>query len=118
MKDNKYLTACAEKVSFGIVKAMKKQAGYEYLIAYKLTVAIYDYTVEFCNRWIPKNSRTYDQMEQGARSGTQNIPEGYMQQSLKIYIRLSGVSRGSLEKLLKDYKALISPISLITPRSL
>ena len=30
----------------------KKKAGYEYLLAYKLTVPIYDYTMEFVKRWI------------------------------------------------------------------
>jgi restriction system protein len=44
-------------------------------------------------------------MVQAARSGTQNIPEGYKQESLKGYIKLSGVNRGSLEELLKDYQA-------------
>lgn len=44
-------------------------------------------------------------MEQAARSGMQNIPEGYKQQSLQGYIKLSGVSRGSLEELLNDYLA-------------
>ncbi len=47
-------------------------AGYEYLLCYKLTVPIYDYTVEFCKRWISPKSRTTDQMVQAARSGTQN----------------------------------------------
>ena len=79
------------------------KAGYEYLLAYKITVPIYDYTVEFCKRFIDKYSRTYDQMEQAARSGMQNISEGYKQQGLKGYIKLSGVARGSLEELLKDY---------------
>lgn len=81
------------------------KAGYEYLLAYKITVPIYDYTVEFCDRWIDKYSRTRDQMIQAARSGTQNIAEGYKQQGLKGYIKLSGVNRGSLEELLKDYLA-------------
>jgi len=81
------------------------QAGYEYLLAYKLTVPIYDYTVEFVNKYISKFSRTCDQMEQAARSGMQNISEGYKQQGLKGYIKLSGVARGSLEELLKDYLA-------------
>jgi restriction system protein len=87
-------------------KGKRKQnyrAGYEYLLAYKITIPIYDYTVEFCNRWINKRSRTYDQMVQAARSGTQNIAEGYKQQGLKRYIKLSSVNRGSLEELLKDY---------------
>lgn len=81
----------------------KTKAGYEYLLAYKLTVPIYDLTMEFVKKYIPYKSRTVDQMEQAARSGMQNIPEGYKQQSLSGYIKLSGVSRGSLEELLNDY---------------
>lgn len=83
----------------------KARAGYEYLLAYKITVPIYDYTVEFCRRWIDPKSRTMDQMVQAARSGMQNISEGYTQEGMKGYIKLSGVSRGSLEELLKDYMA-------------
>ena len=81
----------------------KKRAGYEYLLAYKITVPVYDYTVEFCNRYIEAKSRTRDQMIQSARSGMQNIAEGNKQQSLQGYIKLSGVSRGSLEELLNDF---------------
>lgn len=44
-------------------------------------------------------------MVQAARSGMQNIAEGSKQQSLKSYIKLAGVSRGSLEELLNDYEA-------------
>ena len=97
----------------------KKKAGYEYLLAYKLTVPIYDYTVEFCSRCSPyspssplspkfpqlSSKRTEDQMVQAARSGMQNIPEGHKQQSLASYVTLAGVSRGSLEELLNDYLA-------------
>lgn len=81
------------------------KAGYEYLLAYKITVPIYDYTVVFCREHIDYRSRTRDQMEQAARSGTQNIAEGAKQQSLGGYIKLSGVTRGSLEELLKDFLA-------------
>lgn len=81
------------------------KAGYEYLLAYKVTVPIYDYAVEFANRYLSRYSRTHDQWVQAARSGTQNIPEGNKQQSLRGYIRLAGVARGSLEELLKDCKA-------------
>ncbi len=81
----------------------KAKAGYEYLLAYKLTVPIYDLTVEFVRYNISYKSRTVDQMEQAARSGMQNISEGYKQQSLSGYIKLAGVSRGSLEELLNDY---------------
>jgi len=82
---------------------IKKKAGYEYLLAYKITVPIYDLTMEFVRIYIPYKSRTVDQMQQAARSGMQNIPEGSKQQSLAGYIRLAGVSRGSLEELLNDY---------------
>lgn len=93
-----------------IVKAVEnKKAGYEYLLAYKITVPIYDYTVKFCSTYFPyipsHPDRTKDQMIQAARSGMQNILEGYKQQSLEGYIKLSGVARGSLEELLKDYQA-------------
>lgn len=81
------------------------KVGYEYLLAYKLTVPIYDLTAEFCKRYISKFSRTNDQMVQAARSGMQNISEGNQQEGLKGYIKLSGVARGSLEELLKDYHA-------------
>lgn len=83
----------------------KARAGYEYLVCYKLSVPIYDYTVAFCDRWIQRRSRTHDQMVQAARSGMQNISEGNVQQGMKGYIKLSGVSRGSYEELLKDYAA-------------
>lgn len=93
-----------------------RQAGYQYLLAWKITIPIYDYTVEFCNRSSPyyphpsnqpkfpplSSTRTYDQMVQAARSGMTNIPEGATQESLASYIKLTGVTRGSLEELLKD----------------
>ncbi|MBI2075035.1 MAG: four helix bundle protein [Candidatus Levybacteria bacterium] len=86
-----------------VEKGSRGRSGYEYLLAYKVTVPIYDLTVQFCQNFINKWSRTYDQMEQAARSGMQNTAEGNKQQSLKGYIQLTGVSRGSLEELLKDY---------------
>lgn len=100
-------------------KGGQGKAGYEYLLAYKITVPIYDYTVEFCERsgvrgvgevrevkgFPPLSSkRTFDQMVQAARSGSQNIPEGN-QASLENYIYLTGVNLASLEELLKDYLA-------------
>lgn len=79
-------------------------AGFKYLKSYQLSVVIYDLTVQFANRWIDRNSRTHDQMVQAARSGKQNIAEGYLEKSLKMYIKLLGVSRGSLGELLEDYE--------------
>jgi len=83
----------------------KKKAGYEYLLAYKISVPIYDYTVVFCkrHRGMLSSTRTFDQMVQAARSGMTNIPEGNQQASMMGYIKLTGVSSASLEELLKDY---------------
>lgn len=83
---------------------MGNLAGYKYLKSYQNSIVIYDLTVQFCNRYINKKSRTHDQMVQAARSGKQNIAEGYLEKSLKMYIKLVGVSRGSLGELLEDYE--------------
>lgn len=80
-----------------------KSGGYNNLPFFKQTEIIYDFTVEFCGKYIDKRSRTCDQMVQAARSGKQNIAEGYLQKSLESRIKLVGVARGSLEELLNDY---------------
>ena len=82
---------------------MLEPAGYKTLPFFKQAEIIYDFTVEFVKLYIPYKSRTTDQMVQAARSGKQNIAEGYLQKSLKGRIKLLGVSRGSLEELLNDY---------------
>src|SRR3972149_6137900 len=78
--------------------------GYKSLPFFKQAEIIYDFTVEFVKRYIDYKSRTKDQMEQAARSGKQNIAEGYLQKSLEGRIKLLGVARGSLEELLNDYQ--------------
>lgn len=78
--------------------------GYRNLPFFKQTEIIYDFTIEFVKKYIDYKSRTKDQMEQGARSGKQNIAEGYLQKSLEGKIKLLGVARGSLEELLNDYQ--------------
>lgn len=85
----------------------KNFGGYRKLKSFQVATIIYDLTVEFCKTYLTDRSnlsyRTIDQMIQAARSGMQNISEGYKQQSLAGYIKLTGVARGSLEELLKDY---------------
>jgi len=78
--------------------------GYKSLAFYKQAEIIYDFTVEFCDLYIEKRSRTHDQMVQAARSGKQNIAEGYLQKSMEGKLKLVGVARGSLEELLNDYQ--------------
>lgn len=82
----------------------QNRPGYEHLVTFMLGKVIQDLTVEFCKRWIDPKSRTYDQMEQAARSNPQNIAEGYTSESLKSYIFLAGIAHGSNEELAKDYQ--------------
>lgn len=82
---------------------METAGGYKSLPFFKQAEIIYDLTVDFVKKYINPYSRTKDQMEQAARSGKQNIPEGYLQKSLEGKIKLLGVARGSLEELLNDY---------------
>ncbi len=83
---------------------MNASEGYKGLPFFKQAEIIYDFTVEFCSRYIDPKSRTKDQMVQAARSGKQNIAEGYLQKSFEGRIKLLGVARGSLEELLQDYQ--------------
>jgi len=46
--------------------------SYKDLKSYQNSTIIYDFTVEFCKKYIRYNSRTRDQMEQAGRSGKQN----------------------------------------------
>lgn len=63
-------------------------AGYKYLLTYQYSSVIYDFTVEFCRKFLPGREllRQRDQMTQAARSGKQNIVEGYELQSLDLAI--------------------------------
>lgn len=76
------------------------------MLTYKYSVEIYDLTVAFVEKFLPgrEKLRTREQMVQAGRSAKQCIVEGYLQKSTKGYIKLLGVTRGSLEELLEDYK--------------
>jgi four helix bundle suffix protein len=80
--------------------------GYRKLRSFQCAQLVYDATVVFCNRFIDKRSRTFDQMVQAARSGVQNIAEGSKASatSKKTELKLTGVARASLEELLLDYE--------------
>ncbi len=88
--------------------------GYKNLNTYVLATVIYDLTAQFIARWIDPKSRTRDQMEQAARSGKQNIAEGYTVQSLEGYIKLCGVAEGSIKELAADYEDFLRQRKLST----
>ena len=86
-------------------KILLAHGGYRGLKSYQTAEIIYDATVVLCDRFVPKTSRTHDQMVQAARSGKQNIVEGSQASgtSKKTELKLVGIARASLEELLQDY---------------
>lgn len=83
-----------------------KHGGYRSLKSFQIAQLVYDVTARFCERYVNKHSRTYDQMIQAARSGTQNIAEGSEASgtSKKMEIKLTNVAKASLEELRLDYE--------------
>ena len=83
-----------------------RHGGYRGLKTFQLARLCYDVTVRFCDRYVPRGSRTRDQMVQAARSGVQNIAEGSEASgtSKKTELKLTSVARASLEELLLDYE--------------
>ncbi|MFH1601466.1 MAG: four helix bundle suffix domain-containing protein [Candidatus Shapirobacteria bacterium] len=97
------------------------EGGYRSLPFFQQAEIIHDFTVEFCEKYIDKCfsgpyknynrhksyknfSRQSDQLIQAARSGKQNIAEGYLQKSSALKLNLLAVARASLEELLNDYQ--------------
>jgi four helix bundle suffix protein len=83
-----------------------KHGGYRKLKSFQVAQLVFDITVRFCDRYIDKRSRTFDQMVQAARSGVQNIAEGSQASgtSKKSELKLTNVARASLEELRLDYE--------------
>ena len=83
-----------------------KSGGYRNLKSFQLAQLCFDITVRFVELYIPKNSRTVDQMVQAARSGVQNIAEGSVASatSKRTELKLTNVARASLEELRLDYE--------------
>lgn len=80
--------------------------GYRKLVSYQKSEVIYQLTVTFCRRFLPKyGDRTVDQMTQAARSCKQNIVEGSASAgtSKETELKLTNVARASLDELLEDY---------------
>lgn len=86
-----------------------KHGGFEKLLSYQVAELLYDITVRFTKRYIEAGSRTRDQMEQAARSGSRNIAEGsvFSATSKKVEMNLTNVARASLTELKKDYASFL-----------
>lgn len=80
--------------------------NYAELLSYQKAEVIYDLTFRFAHKYLAKGDRTVDQMIQSARSGKQNILEGSKASltSKETELKLTSVSRASLEELLADYR--------------
>lgn len=81
-----------------------KTGGFANLAVYWLAKEIYYLNYIFCQRYIPRASRTFEQMIQAGRSGKQNIVEGSLENSSESNLKLSGVSRASYGELIEDYQ--------------
>ena len=85
---------------------VKRSGNYRDLLCYCKAEAIYDITYLFANKFFKPSDRTIDQMGQAARSGKQNIVEGYGAgaTSKESELRLMSVAKNSLKELLCDYE--------------
>jgi len=85
---------------------IRKSGGYRQLRTFQTATIIYDATFWFCEKFLDRRSRTFDQMVQSARSGRQNIAEGSRASATSSHteIRLVNVARSSFEELLLDYE--------------
>ena len=80
--------------------------NYRKLFTFQKAEAIYDITWYFCNNYINRFDRTFDQMIQAARSGKQNIAEGSAASvtSKETEIKLINVAKSSSQELMNDYQ--------------
>jgi four helix bundle suffix protein len=90
-------------------KLIPKHGGYENTKTWQLADLIYDVTVRFCDKYVDRRSRTHDQMVQSARSGCQNLQEGSVDSAVskKIELKLTGIAKGSLKELQRDFQKFL-----------
>ena len=95
---------------------LRNQTKWEDLYYYRKTVVLYQMTVVFCRRFLPKHGdRTVDQMVQAARSGKQNIVEGLADgvTSTEMELKLLNVARASIKELKEDYLDYLTAHGLV-----
>lgn len=98
------------------MSVLNNQTKWEDLYYYRKTLVLYQMTVVFCRRFLPKyGDRTVDQMVQAARSGKQNIVEGLSDgvTSTEMELKLLNVARASIKELKEDYLDYITSHSLV-----
>ncbi len=85
---------------------LDQRGDYHSLKAFKKAECIYDITFYFAHKYLKIGDRTIDQMIQAARSGKQNLAEGYIDgvTSTEMKLKLINVDRASLHELLLDYE--------------
>ena len=91
----------------GTPSILRKTVVYQELYFYKRSDILYQLTVAFCERFLPKyGDRTVDQMVKAARSGKQNIIEGSEdgKTSTEMELKLLNVARSSIGELCEDYQ--------------
>lgn len=91
-------------ISNGTHESHAKKGGIQNTLVYWLAVEIYYLNHIFLVKNISKFSRTFDQMEQAARSGKQDLVEASLENSVESNLKLTGVSRASYGELIEDYK--------------
>lgn len=94
---------------------IQNKANYRDLLCYRKAEAIYDITYHFTTHFLKQGDRTIDQMVQAARSGKQNIVEGYAAAATSIAteIKLINVAKSSLHELLIDYEDFLRTRQLV-----
>lgn len=87
---------------------------YKELKSFRLARLLYDVTVRFCNRFIEKHSQTHKRMVQAARSGVENIAEGYRlsADSIENELKLTIDAQANLEKLRLEYEEFLRHYNL------
>jgi len=82
------------------------RGDYQTLLSFQKAEVVFDITFRFAHKHLARGDRTVDQMIQSARSGKKNILEGSKAAitSKETELKLTSVSRASLEELLDDYK--------------
>ena len=85
----------------------KKIDSYRTLLAFQKAECVFDITFYFVSHFMDRgHDRTVDQMQQAARSGKQNIVEGYSdaEGSTETEHKLTTIAKGSLEELKEDFR--------------